>query len=51
MIDASERANEASGDGTTSCNVIAESILKSGVKYIGAKTDLLMFRKGVREAV
>jgi chaperonin GroEL len=30
LIDAADRANEESGDGTTSCTVIAESILKEG---------------------
>lgn len=47
MIDASERANEESGDGTTTCTLISETILKNGKKYIGAQTDLVMFRRGV----
>ena len=50
MIDASERANDESGDGTTTCTIIAETILQSGARYVGAQTDLMMFRKGVQDA-
>ena len=34
LIDASQRANEESGDGTTSCIVLAHSILANGQKLI-----------------
>jgi len=34
IIDASERTNEESGDGTTTCTVIARSILQNGLKII-----------------
>ena len=30
LIDAADRANEESGDGTTTCTVIANSFLQSG---------------------
>ena len=34
LIDAADRANEESGDGTTTCTVIANSFLQSGQKYL-----------------
>ena len=33
MIDAAERANEESGDGTTTCTVIARSFIEHGSKF------------------
>jgi chaperonin GroEL (HSP60 family) len=30
LIDAADRTNEESGDGTTTCTVIAKAILKKG---------------------
>ena len=35
LADAAEKANEESGDGTTSCTVIAHSVLQAGAKYVG----------------
>ena len=34
LIDAAERANEESGDGTTSTAVIARSFLEHGAKFV-----------------
>ena len=34
LIDAAERTNEESGDGTTSCTVIARSFLENGKKFV-----------------
>ena len=33
LIDAAERTNEESGDGTTTCTLIARSLLEEGIKY------------------
>ena len=53
LIDAAEQANELSGDGTTSCTVIAQRILEEGKKLSGRveRANLTEFRKGVLDAV
>jgi len=54
MIDAAEQANEMSGDGTTSCTVIALAILEHGKRleaFSGCRANLTEFRRGVLEAV
>lgn len=33
LIDAASRTNEESGDGTTTCTIIARTMLSEGVKY------------------
>jgi chaperonin GroEL len=40
FIDAAARANEESGDGTTSCTVIARSILSESLKYANITKDV-----------
>jgi chaperonin GroEL (HSP60 family) len=39
LIDAAERTNEESGDGTTTCTVIASSILENGYRYLQAQPN------------
>ena len=61
MIDAAERTNEESGDGTTTCTVIARSFLEHGKKYVqtGSQSRLgaqgsfnpVDFRRGIQDAV
>ena len=46
LMDAAEQANELSGDGTTSCTVIAQSILEEG-RMLMNTTNLKDFRTGV----
>ena len=51
LIDAAERVNEVSGDGTTSCQVIARSLLENGQKFASlANSDMKQFRRGVNDA-
>ena len=50
LMDAAEQANELSGDGTTSCTVIAESILEEG-RMLMNTTNLKDFRTGVQDAI
>jgi chaperonin GroEL len=51
LIDAAERTNEESGDGTTSCTVIAKAFLLEGLKYKDLCPDLNQFRLGIKSAV
>lgn len=53
LIDAAEQANELSGDGTTSCTVIAQSILEQGkrLEATGNRANFNDFRKGILDAV
>jgi chaperonin GroEL len=53
LIDAAERTNEESGDGTTTCTVIANSFLQNSQKYLVASEsrNITEFRKGIRDAV
>lgn len=49
LTDAAEKANDESGDGTTTCTVIAHSVLRAGSKYVGIQTNSNIgeFRRGV----
>ena len=55
LIDAAEQANELSGDGTTTCTVVAQSILEHGQKLQGAsqsnRINMIEYRKGILDAV
>lgn len=53
LIDAAERTNEESGDGTTTCTVIANAIIAGGQKYLMStpSSNLSDFRQGLRAAV
>lgn len=53
LIDAADRTNEESGDGTTTCTVIARAILKKGQMYLIAtpQGNISEFRNGIRDAV
>ncbi len=39
LIDAASRTNEETGDGTTSCTVIAKAMLSAGAKFRHQTTD------------
>lgn len=47
MIDASQRTNDEIGDGTTSCSIIANSILQNGKKCIEAGMHPIELRRGI----
>ena len=54
LIDAAEQANEESGDGTTSCAVVALAILEQGKRLeaiTGNRANLTEFRRGVLDAI
>ena len=52
MIDASERTNEECGDGTTPSAVIANEILKQGIKLLRLNSvNPVELRKGILKAV
>ena len=56
IIDAAERTNEESGDGTTTCCVIARAILQRGSTLThalgsGTAIDLNQVRIGIQKAV
>jgi len=51
LIDAASRINEETGDGTTSCTIIAKAFLSEGARLRNENTDLFQFRKGLKEAV
>lgn len=51
-IDASERTNEESGDGTTTTTVIAKAVLEHGTPlFLSSNVNQQSFRKGVDFAV
>lgn len=60
LIDAADRTNEESGDGTTSCTVIARAFIENASKYMSARGrsdqaggsfNPASFRRGVQESV
>ena len=53
VIDASERANEECGDGTTTCALIAGFIMKEGSKLLTTSSSInpIELRKGIKNAV
>lgn len=51
LIDAASRTNEETGDGTTSCTVIAKAMLNEGAKYRHQSKDFVQLRKGIKAAV
>ena len=51
LIDAASRTNEETGDGTTSCTVIAKAMLSEGSKFRHQTPDFAQFRKGIKVAV
>ena len=51
LIDAASRTNEETGDGTTTCTVIAKAMLSEGAKFRQQTTDFAQFRKGIKLAV
>jgi chaperonin GroEL len=51
FIDAAERTNEETGDGTTSCTLIAKTMLEEGIKYRTIATNIQEMRDGIKFAV
>ena len=52
LIDAAERTNEESGDGTTTCTVIARALIEQGCMVFMLKNvDHVAFRQGIQQAV
>ena len=47
----STKTNDVAGDGTTTATVLAQSMLKEGVKVVAAGGDVLRIKKGMDEAV
>jgi chaperonin GroEL len=47
LIDAAQRTNEETGDGTTTCTVIAKSILHHGINRIQAGANPIELRRGI----
>ncbi len=44
------KTNDAAGDGTTTATVLAESMVKEGIKNITAGTNPMVMRTGIQEA-
>lgn len=51
FIDAASSTNDESGDGTTSCIVIARALLNEGLKYRQFCDDPTQLRLGIKYAV
>ena len=51
LLDASQKANDETGDGTTTCSVIANSILQNGYKVIQAGVNPIEIRKGIQKGL
>ncbi len=49
--EASERTNEAAGDGTTTATLLAQQITSKGMKYVTAGTNPMIMKKGIDRAV
>ena len=46
----SEQTNEVAGDGTTSATVLAQAIIKEGLKNLAAGANPMVMRKGIAKA-
>ena len=47
----SEKTNEVAGDGTTTATVLAQSMIKEGVKNVAAGADPMAMKRGIDKAV
>ena len=47
----SEKTNDVAGDGTTTATVLAQSMIKEGVKNVAAGTDPMSIKRGMDKAV
>ena len=47
----SEKTNDVAGDGTTTATVLAQSMIKEGVKNVAAGADPMAMKKGIDKAV
>ncbi len=47
----SEKTNDVAGDGTTTATVLAQSMIKEGVKNVAAGTDPMAMKRGIDKAV
>ena len=47
----SEKTNDVAGDGTTTATVLAQSMIKEGVKNVAAGTDPMAMKRGIDKTV
>ena len=47
----SEKTNDVAGDGTTTATVLAQSMIKEGVKNVAAGADPMAMKRGIAKAV
>ena len=47
----SEKTNDVAGDGTTTATVLAQSMIKEGVKNVAAGGDPMAIKRGIDKAV
>ena len=47
----SEKTNDVAGDGTTTATVLAQSMIKEGVKNVAAGADPMAMKRGINKAV
>ena len=47
----SEKTNDVAGDGTTTATVLAQSMIKEGVKNVAAGADPMSMKRGIEKAV
>ena len=47
----SEKTNDVAGDGTTTATVLAQSMIKEGVKNVAAGADPMTMKRGIDKAV
>lgn len=47
----SEKTNDVAGDGTTTATVLAQSMIKEGVKNVAAGADPMAIKRGIDQAV
>ena len=51
IIEAASKTNDTSGDGTTTCVVLAEAIYKEGVKHLTSGANPMEIQRGINIAV
>lgn len=51
IIEAASKTNDISGDGTTTCVVLAEAIFKEGVKHLTSGANPMEIQRGINLAV
>ncbi len=51
LKEVASKTNDVAGDGTTTATVLAQSIIKEGLKNIAAGTNPMVMKKGIHKAV